>query len=184
MGRITEPSFNGLRYNRFGRKHAEENHEVRGLSNYLLNHLGLGDNATFLAIKAIYNAKSVIEADNFVNYSYYDYPVKSFSFAQMLVLTGNSTNRIPQLYLTNTNTKYPVMLDLMVGVIDDNYSIFNDVFNQSGTSFTGLEYTDIHSHIVGESLVINDKSSPVKPLIYFILNIIIIKIEALFQYLF
>jgi hypothetical protein len=88
----------------------------------------------------------------------------------MMVLTGNSTNRVPQLYLTNPSTKYPVYLDVMVGIIDDNYSIFNDVFNQSGTSFTGLEYTDIHSHIVGESLVINDKSSPVKPLIYFILN--------------
>ena len=138
-----------------------------GQTNYLLNHLGLGDNATFLAIKAIYNAKSVIEADNFVNYSYYDYPVKSFSFAQMLVLTGNSTNRIPQLYLTNTNTKYPVMLDLMVGVIDDNYSFFNDDLNQSATSFTGLEYTDIKSFVVGESIVIYDKNTPPKALVYF-----------------
>jgi hypothetical protein len=84
----------------------------------------------------------------------------------MMVLTGNSTNRVPQLYLTNPSTKYPVYLDVMVGVIDDNYSIFTDTINQSGSSFTGLEYTDIHSHIVGESIVINDKSSPAKPLIY------------------
>ncbi len=137
-----------------------------GQTNYLLNHLGLGDNATFLAIKAIYDPKSVIEADNYVNYSYYDYPVKNFSFAQLLVLTGNSTNRIPQLYLTNANTKYPVVLDVMVAAIDDSYSFFNDTVNQSGSSFTGLEYTDIKSHIVGESLVINDKGTPVKPLIY------------------
>jgi hypothetical protein len=54
----------------------------------------------------------------------------------------------------------------MVGVIDDNYSIFTDITNQSGTTFVNLNYTDIHSHVVGESLVINDKSDPVKPLIY------------------
>lgn len=141
-----------------------------GQTNYLLNHLGLGDNATFLCIKAVYDAKAVIEADRYVNWSYYDNLTRINSFADMMVLTGNSTHRIPQLYLTNPSTKYPVYLDVMVGVIDDNYSIFTDTLNQSGTSFTGLEYTDIHSHIVGESLVINDKSTPVKPLIYIILN--------------
>jgi len=137
-----------------------------GQTNYLLNHLGLGDNATFLCIKAVYDAKAVIEADRYVNWSYYDDLTRVNSFADMMVLTGNSTHRIPQLYLTNPSTKYPVYLDVMVGVIDDNYSIFTDTTNQSGTTFVNLEYTDIHSHVVGESLVINDKSSPVKPLIY------------------
>ncbi len=141
-----------------------------GQTNYLLNHLGLGDNATFLCIKAVYDAKAVIEADRYVNWSYYDDLTRINSFADMMVLTGNSTHRIPQLYLTNPSTKYPVYLDVMVGIIDDNYSIFTDTLNQSGTSFTGLEYTDIHSHVVGESLVINDKSTPVKPLIYITLN--------------
>jgi hypothetical protein len=137
-----------------------------GQTNYLLNHLGLGDNATFLCIKAVYDSKAVIEADRYVNWSYYDNLTRVNSFADMMVLTGNSTNRVPQLYLTNPSTKYPVYLDVMVGVIDDNYSIFTDTINQSGTTFTGLEYTDIHTHVQGESLVINDKSSPVRPLIY------------------
>jgi hypothetical protein len=138
-----------------------------GQTNYLLNHLGLGDNATFLGIKAIYDAKSVIEMDNYIEYSYYNYPVHSFTFAQLLVLTGNSTHRIPQLYVTNPNTKYPVHLEIMVGVIDDNYSFFNDDLNQSATSFTGLEYTDIKSFVVGESIVIYDKNTPKRALIYF-----------------
>ena len=137
-----------------------------GQANYLLNHLGLGDNATFLCIKAVYDSKAVIEADRYVNWSYYDDLTRINSFADMMVLTGNSTNRIPQLYLTNPSTKYPVYIDVMVGVIDDNYSIFTDITNQSGTTFVNLNYTDIHSHVVGESLVINDKSDPVKPLIY------------------
>ena len=141
-----------------------------GQANYLLNFLGLGDNATFLAIKAIYDVKSVIEADNYVNWSYYDNLTQINHFADMMVLTGNSANRVPQIYLTNPNIKYPVYLDIMVAVIDDQYSIFTDTFNQSGSSFIGLEYTDIHSHVVGQSIVINDKSTPVKPLVYMTLN--------------
>ena len=143
-----------------------------GQINYLLNHLGVGDNATFLSIKATYDQKSVIEADNYITYSYYDYPVQNLNFAQLLVLTGNSTNRIPQLYLSNPNTKYPVILDVMVGVIDDSYSFFNDDINQSGTSFTGLEYTDIKSFVVGESIAVYDKNSPAKALIYLGLSFI------------
>jgi len=143
-----------------------------GQTNYLLNHLGLGDNATFLCIRATYNQKSVNEEDNYINWSYYDDLTRINSFAQMMVLTGNSSNRIPQLYLTNPSTKYPVFIDVMVAVLDDTYSFFNDTLNQTGTSFTGLEYTDIKSHIVGESIVINDKNSPPKPLIYILLNTI------------
>ena len=138
----------------------------KGQTNYLLNHLGLGDNATFLSIKAVYDTKSIVEIDNYVTYSYYDYPVQNFTFAQLLVLTGNSSNRIPQLYLNNPNPNYPVYLDIMVAVLDDNYSFFNDDVNQSGTSFTGLEYTDIKSFVVGESIAIYDKNVPAKALVY------------------
>ena len=83
------------------------------------------------------------------------------------MLTGNSTHRIPQLYLTNPNPNYEVTLDVMVAVIDNTYTYFNDTVNQSGLSFTGLEVGDIHTYIINESIVINDKSSPAKPLIYF-----------------
>jgi hypothetical protein len=139
----------------------------KGQTNYLLNHLGLGDNATFLTIKATYDQKSVNSDNNYVTYAYYDYPVQNLTFAQMLVLTGNGPHRIPQLYLTNPNANYNVILDVMVGVIDDNYSFFNDDLNQSSTSFTGLEYTDIKSFVVGESFVIYDKNTPPRALIYF-----------------
>ncbi len=141
-----------------------------GQTNYLLNHLGLGDNATFLSIRAIYDPKSVIEADNYIAWSYYDDLTRINYMAQYMLLTGNSSHRIPQLYLTNPNIKYPVYLDVMVAVIDDVYNFFPDVINQNGTSFTGLEFTDIHSHVVGESIVINDKSNPAKPLIYLVIN--------------
>jgi hypothetical protein len=147
-----------------------------GQTNYLLNFLGLGDNATFLCIKAVYNAKAVLEEDNIVHWSFYDDLTKVYSFAQMMVLTGNSTNRVKQLYLTNPNSKYSVTLEIMVAVIDEEYSFFTDTINQTGTSFTGLSYTDIKSYVIGESIVINDKSEPVRPLIYInIVNISVIE---------
>jgi hypothetical protein len=135
-----------------------------GQTNYLLNHLGLGDNATFLAIKATYNTSSVNEEDNYVDYYYYSNLSTRLSFNQLLVLTGNSANRIEQLYLTNPNTKYAVVLDVMVAVIDDEYTFFNDTINQSGTSFTGLSYTDIGTYVINQSIVVNDVNN--KPLIY------------------
>jgi hypothetical protein len=138
----------------------------KGQTNYLLNHLGLGDNATFLSIKAVYDVKSKVEADNYVQYSYYDNLSKIYTFSHLLTLTGNSTNRVKQLYLTNPNSSYPVYLDVMVAIIDDTYEFFNDSVNQTATTFTGLEVSDIKSHVVGESIVFNDKSTPPRPLIY------------------
>lgn len=138
----------------------------KGQVDYLLNHLGLGDNATFISIAATYDPKSKVEADNYVIYNYYDDMTRNRTFAQLMILTGNSTNRIPQLYLTNPNANYPVVLEVMVAVIDDTYTFFNDTTNQTGTSITGLEYTDIHTHVINESIVIEDKSTPPKPLIY------------------
>jgi hypothetical protein len=137
-----------------------------GQVDYLMNHLGLGDNATFLSIAATYDPKSKIEEDNYIQYNFADDLSKNHYMAQLMILTGNSAYRIPQLYLTNPNSNYPVNLDIMVAVIDDTYSFFNDTLNQSGLSFTGLEYTDIHTYVINESIVIKDKSAPPKPLVY------------------
>jgi hypothetical protein len=81
-----------------------------------------------------------------------------------MILTGNSTNRIAQLYLTNPNTKYSVVLDVMIASIDETYTFFPDTVNQTATTFTDLLYTNIGSLIVGESIVIRDSNS--NPLVY------------------
>jgi hypothetical protein len=141
-----------------------------GQVNYLLNHLGMGDNATFLSMRAMYDPKSKLESDNYVEYSYYDDLSKIYTFGQLLTLTGNSTNRIKQLYLNNPNPTYPVYIDIMVAVIDDSYSFFNDFVNQTATTFTGLEYTDIQSYVIGQSIVVYDKSTPARPLVYFTIS--------------
>ena len=139
-----------------------------GQVNYLLNHLGLGDNATLVSISAKYDVKSTIEEDNYVLWSFYDDLTNTHPMAQFMMLTGNSSNRVKQLYLTNPNATYPVILDVMVANIDDTYNFFNDVINQSGTSFVNLELGSIATYVTGESIVINDSNS--KPLIYVLLN--------------
>jgi hypothetical protein len=75
-----------------------------GQANYLLNHLGLGDNATFLCIKAVYDTKAVIEADRYVNWSYYDNLTRINSFADMMVLTGNQESST-----TASNQNLPII---------------------------------------------------------------------------
>lgn len=141
-----------------------------GQTNYLLNNSGLGDNATFLLIRATYDTGSVIEEDNYIQYSYYDDLTKPYYMAQLLLLTGNSTNRVKQLYITNPNPDYGVILDVMAAVIDDETSEFTDVTNQNGTSFVNLQYTSIQSYVVGQSIVVYDNNTPPLPLIYMQLN--------------
>lgn len=136
-----------------------------GQVNYLLNHLGMGDNATFLSIKATYDKKSTNEANNIVKWNYTE-DYRLYSFAQLLVLTGNSTDRIKQIYLSNPNPNYPVTLEVMIAVIDDQYSFFANEVDQTGFSFYDLEYTNIQTYIVGDSVVINDNSDEAKPLVY------------------
>jgi len=125
-----------------------------GQVNYPLNHLGLGDNATFLSLKVTYNSKSKFEFDNYIQWNYYDDFSKLYPISNLLVLTGNSKNRIKQIYLSNPNTNYPVTIEAMVAVIDDNTSIFTDTINQSGLSFNNVRYTDIKTWKPGETIVI------------------------------
>lgn len=141
-----------------------------GATNQLMNFLGLGDSATFLAIVARYNPKSKIESDNYVQYNYATSMGVSNYMGQVIVLTGNSTHRIPQLYLTNPSATYSVTLDILVGVIDDTYNFFTDTINSTGLSFIGLHYTNIETYITSESIVIYDNSTPRNTLAFITLD--------------
>lgn len=127
-----------------------------GQVNYLLNFLGMGDNATFLAIKATYNTSSVNEEDNYILWNYYDNFSIKYPMCKLMILTGNSTNRIKQLYLTNPSSKYDVILDIMVASIDDTYNFFPDTINQTATTFTDLVYGDLVTHIQNQSFKVTN----------------------------
>lgn len=145
-------------------------HLKAGQTNYLMNHLGLGDNATFVAIIARYDSKSVNEEDNYLEWYYYDDPTSMHHMDQIMVLTGNSTHRIPQLFFNNPNPNYNVQLDVMVAIIDETYTFFNDTINQSGLSFYNLQCNSsvncINTFVTNESIVIYDTNSPRNALVY------------------
>ncbi len=135
-----------------------------GQTDYFLNYAGLGDGISFISIVATYDPKSKIEADNYVQYAFYNDLTRLRSFCEIMILTGNSTNLIPQLYLTNPNANYPVQLDVLIASKSDDYNVFVDTINQTGTTFVGLSYSSIMTHIVDDSIKIVDSSN--RPLIY------------------
>lgn len=118
-----------------------------GETNVLLNNFGLGDNATFLAIVVSYDEKSVFEADNYLNYSTYSDKNTLFSFSQLLVLTGNSQNRIEQLYLHNPNPNFPVMVDILVANIDEQYSFFRKKYELETILFDVEKVTYLNDNL-------------------------------------
>ena len=128
-----------------------------GQTNYLLNFLGLGDNANLLAIAVSYDKKSKIETNNFIQYNYYDDFSRIYAFSTILTLSGNSTNRVKQIYLSNPNKTHAVTLNIMIGNIDDTYSFFNSTTGQD-MAFSGLRYTDIITWVPNESIAILNTS--------------------------
>jgi hypothetical protein len=143
-----------------------------GQSNYLFNFLGLGDNATFLALVPKFDIKSVMEEDNYVNFVYSTDLIHPYSFKEIMILTGNSTNRIPQLYLSNLNPLYPVVIETIVAVIDDTQTFFVDTTNQLGLTYTNLSVNNIQTWIVNESIVVYDNNIPPNALVYLTLSTI------------
>lgn len=129
-----------------------------GASNQPVNYANLGDNVTFVAIAAYYDPKSKNEPDNYLTYHFATDTDTEFPMAQLLVLTGNSTNRIPMLYLTNPNTLYPVKIEILCACIDTETSFFNNTSLPTNNNLTisELEFDDIQTHVTGLNIkVIN-----------------------------
>jgi hypothetical protein len=132
-----------------------------GQTDYLLNYAGLGDGISFLSIVATYDPKSKIEADNYLQYAFYNDLTRLRTFCEIMVLTGNSTNLIPQIYLTNPNANYGVTLDVLMASKSDTYNPFEDTINQTGTSFVGLSYSSIKTHVLNDSIkIVNSQNNP------------------------
>lgn len=135
-----------------------------GQTDYFLNYASMGEGISFISIVATYDPKSKIETDNFVQYTFYNDMTVLRSFCEIMILTGNSTNLIPQLYLTNPNPNYPVMLDVMMASKSDEYNYFVDTVNQAGTSFIGLSFSAIQTYVVNDTIKVVDSQG--RALIY------------------
>lgn len=104
----------------------------------------LGNNITFIMLKITYdetNPKCVIEEDQFIEYWFEDDPTQIRYINKLLLLTGNSTKRIPQIYLNNPGT-VKVYVDALVANLDQEDINLDDV-NNDVASFQNLYYNSI-----------------------------------------
>ncbi len=76
----------------------------------------------------------------------------------IVVVNGQTENRQRIIYNGNNDESY---------FIERYYGSIRSGYKGANTFFKNLSWTNIKSHIVGESIVINDNSSPAKPQIYF-----------------
>jgi hypothetical protein len=110
----------------------------------------LGESVTYLMIRAKYmplDPNWALETDQYIQYYFKDDPGQVRSMSQLLVLTGNSTNRIPQIFFNNPSTKYKVYLEvLMANLPQPDLKNLQQYTNSS--SFSGLYYNSIISDVV------------------------------------
>lgn len=112
-------------------------------SNSVLDSRNLGP-YTFVMIKVTYptgEASCVDEEDNYLEFYFADDPGTIRYIGKLMVLTGNSVNRVPLIYLNNPTGCY-IDIDVMLGSLDQG-----DV-NGTGTDVTkisGLYYNSVIS---------------------------------------
>lgn len=106
----------------------------------------LGNNVTFIMLKITYdetNPKCVIEEEQFIEYWFEDDPSQKRYINKLLLLTGNSTKRIPQIYLNNPGS-VKVYVDALVANLEQEDINLDDIKNDV-VSFENLYYNSIVS---------------------------------------
>jgi len=101
----------------------------------------LGTEITFIAIIPHFNMNpQQCPDDNYIEYYFEDQPLIRRTFTDVLMLSGNDTHRIPQMYLYNP-TKEIVNLEIMIGNVD-----INKISTQLVPDYTdliGLSYNSV-----------------------------------------
>ena len=113
----------------------------------------LGENVTFLMIRARYmplDPNWAIESEQYINYYFKDDPAQIRSMGQMLVLSGNSVKRIPQIYFNNPSINYKVYLEVLMANLPQQ-SLTNTQQYTQNASFGSLYWNSIISDIINYS---------------------------------
>lgn len=134
----------------------------------------LGHNVTFLMIRAMYQPNDPnfeIEADQYIEYYFADDINTTRHIGKLMILSGNSLKRIPQIYLSNPNPGQKVHLEIFMA---------NQSQSNSGTTggniFSNLYYNNVVSNVVvysptltgSDSINITDISSDVQVVIPYV----------------
>jgi len=105
----------------------------------------LGTDITFLLVKPIYTTDPMTctgTTSNYLEYYFEDEPLVRRKLTDILVLTGNDTYRIPQVYLYNPTSSI-VTVDIMAANLDEN--TISTTLVPTFTELTGLAFNVIKS---------------------------------------
>ena len=114
----------------------------------------LGSNLTFLMVRAKYvptDPMWAVETEQYIEYYFDDDPTVVRTMGQMLVLTGNSVKKIPQIYFNNTSQYNKVYLEILMANLGQDNLTNPDQF-KNNSFFSGLYYNSIISDIVNYTI--------------------------------
>jgi len=105
----------------------------------------LGNDITFLMVKATYlpiDPNWAIETENYIEYYFGDDPTQVRQMGQIMILSGNSLKRIPQIYFNNPSTTNKVYLEVLMANLAQESLTNLSQYSQT-SSFSGLYYNSI-----------------------------------------
>ena len=114
----------------------------------------LGVNITFLMVRAKFmplDPNWAVETEQYINYYFADDPGQIRSMSQMLMLSGNSTNRIPQIFFNNPSGKYKVYLEVLMANLPQS-NLTNTQQYAQNSSLNGLYWNSIVSDIINYTI--------------------------------
>jgi len=118
----------------------------------------LGENVTFVMVKAMYQPNDTnfeIESDQYIEYYFIDDVDTKRHIGKLMILSGNSLKRIPQIYLSNPSTTQKVHLEIFMA----NQTQINSGTITGGNIYDGLYYNNIISNEVEYSPTLNGSDS-------------------------
>jgi len=114
-----------------------------GANNIAIDFGMMGTDVTFLSLKATYSTLEKDLSYNYLSWYFVDTPTLVYPMGELMVLTGNDTQRIKPLIISNPNTSYPVILEILAAttsIISTVYTIVNPSSNLiiQGVTLAGL----------------------------------------------
>lgn len=124
----------------------------------------LGDNVTFMMIRAKFmplDPNWAIESAQYIEYYFKDDPTMIRTMGQIMIFSGNSLKRIPQIYFNNPSKTYKVYLEVLMANLPQTSLIDTNQFTQN-SSYSGLYYNSLISDVVNYIIPTSTGSTELK----------------------
>lgn len=124
----------------------------------------LGENVTFLMVRAKFiplDPNWAVETNQYIEYYFKDDPTQVRNMGQLMILTGNSVKRIPQIYFNNPSSTYKVYLEVLMANLAQSSLTNTSQYTQNAT-YSGLYYNSIISDVVNYIIPTSTGSTELK----------------------